>query len=158
MSNITVKEEDKSNRFTDFVNKIQEKISNLTTLEIKTIVGEYTIENSEDVVPLPNVQFMVMHSKIDLIGGDITTNMSRSMMSQEYAWVREFHAEKERKAHQIVQDNLKAIMSLYELYNQTKTVKIEEKDTIPIAEAVTTETVSTPVTPTTTEDLGSFGT
>ncbi len=157
MSNITVKEEDKSNRFTDFVNKIQEKISNLTTLEIKTIVGEYTVENSEDVVPLPNVQFMVMHSKIDLIGGDITTNISRSMMSQEYAWVREFHAEKERKAHQIVQDNLKAIMSLYELYNQTKTVKIEEKgtSTTPLIEAGTTETVSTPAA---SEDLGSFGT
>lgn len=152
MSNITVKEEEKSSRFSDFVNNIQEKISSLTTLEIKTIIGEYTIENSEDVLPLPNVQFMVMHSKIDLIGGDVTTNMSRSMMSQEYAWVREFHAEKERKAHQIVQDNLKAIMSLYDLYNQTKSVKVEDNAATPVM--IEANTSTTPAT----ENLGSFGT
>lgn len=114
-------------RFTDFVNNIQEKISQLTTLEIKTIVGDFVIDEKDNVLPKTDSQYRLMHSKIDLIGGDMTTHISKGIMHDEFSWVRDFHSEKEKRAHEIVQGNLKAVISLYELYQKTKGVKVENQ-------------------------------
>jgi len=112
-------------KFVDFVNNIQEKISQLTTLEIKTIVGDYLIDNKDEVLPAPNAHFLVLHTKIDLIGGDVISHVSRGVMQNEFSWMRELHAEKERKAHEIIENNLKAIKSLFELFSTTKGLKVE---------------------------------
>ena len=107
-------------KFTSFIDNIQEKISELTTLEIKTIVGDFNVDSESEVTPVEDAQFRLMHTKIDLIGGDITTHISRSIMNDEFAWVRDFHATKEEKAHELVQANIQAVISLFGLFNQAK--------------------------------------
>ncbi len=105
-----------SNRFQDFIKNIGEKISNLTTLEIKTIIGDYVVDANDRVAPRADAEFKVIFSKIDLIDGDMTTHLSTEMLNDRYEWLREFHARKEARGHEIINDNINAVKSLIELY------------------------------------------
>ncbi len=116
-------------KFTNFIDNIQEKISELTTLEIKTIVGDFNVDSESEVTPAQDAQFRLMHTKIDLIGGDITTHISRSIMNDEFTWVRDFHASKEQKAHELVQANIQAVVSLFSLFNKAKDMQGGENQT-----------------------------
>ncbi len=121
-------------KFTNFIDNIQEKISELTTLEIKTIVGDFSVDSESEVVPAQDAQFRLMHTKIDLIGGDITTHISRSIMNDEFIWVRNFHAAKEEKAHELVQANIRAVVSLFGLFNQAKGMQSSNGETAAAAQ------------------------
>ncbi|TAF33634.1 MAG: hypothetical protein EAZ57_05240 [Cytophagales bacterium] len=104
------------NRFQDFIKNIGEKISNLTTLEIKTIVGDYVVDGKDQVAPRSDAEFKVIFSKIDLIDGDMTTHFSTEMLNDRYEWLRNFHASKEARGHEIIAENINAVKSLIELY------------------------------------------
>ena len=59
-----------------------------------------------------------MNSRINLIDGDITTHISKELVSDEYEWMRNFHAHKEEKGHEIIQGNIQAIASLIDLFRE----------------------------------------
>ncbi len=119
-------EEKKRNAFSDFINRIEEKISDLTTLNIRTIVGDFQYVDDETIEPKRDGEFRMIFSDMSLIDGDITTRISNDMMQDKYAWVRDFHARKEEKGHEIVQGNIRAIMQLFELFRSSKSVKLNE--------------------------------
>lgn len=112
--------------FADFIAKIEDRISRLTTLDIKTVVGDFKYGLNEEVEPRGDGEFKVMTSKINLIGGDIATNISNELMDDKFKWLLEFHARKEEKGHEIVQGNIQAILSLYKLYRETRDLNYDE--------------------------------
>jgi len=112
--------------FADFIAKIEDRISRLTTLDIKTVVGDFKYGMNEEVEPRADGEFKVMTSKINLIGGDISTNISNDLMDDKFKWLLEFHARKEEKGHEIVQGNIQAILSLYKLYKETRDLNYDE--------------------------------
>jgi hypothetical protein len=117
-----------NNRFLSFVKNIETSLSRLTTLEIKTIVGDYLVDEQEQISLKKGGDFQIMQTRINLLMGDIVTNISHDLVTDRYAWLRDFHARKEEKGHEIVDNNVKAIMSLYELYRKTKSVNLFEEN------------------------------
>ena len=117
-----------STAFSSFVKNIETRISKLTTLEIKTIIGDYELNENEVISHKKDGDFKIMQSRIDLIEGDITTNISEELVTDKFAWLREFHARKEEKGHEIIDGNIKAIVSLFDLYRKTRNFKFNEED------------------------------
>ncbi len=114
-------------RFMRFVNNIEQTLSDLTTLEIKTIIGEYRVDTEANVTPVDREgDFKVIKSELNLLQGDITTYISSELVGDKYIWIRDFHARKEEKGHQIVRDNIGAIKALFELFRETKRLEVNE--------------------------------
>ncbi|OHX66285.1 hypothetical protein [Flammeovirga pacifica] len=118
-------EEEQKGFFSRFVNNIEDYINNLVTLDVKTVVGDFRVEGEKnEVIKKENSEFKVMSSEIHLLKGDITSKVSEELIQDKYAWVRDFHAQKEAHGHKIINDNIKAIYSLFELYQKTKGVDV----------------------------------
>jgi len=115
-----------SSKFSRFVSNIETRISKLATLEIKTIIGDFEVSEDAQIKVNTNIPNHIISSKINLIDGDMTTYISEELVKEKYGWIRDFHAQKELKGHEIVNGNIKAIISLFDLYRQTKRVKIDE--------------------------------
>ncbi len=138
--------------FRDFLKNIEKTIIKLTTLEIKTVVGDYTVAPDDSVQPIAGGDFKVMYSKINLLDGDITTQLSHPLTAPEYDWLRDFHARKEEHGHEIINNNIKALISLIELYKSAKNTAAkdtpmpvtltESNQTMLTTSAVATETVT----------------
>lgn len=120
MANDNTGEEKKSNRFSDFLGNIEEKIANLTTLEIKTVVGDFDVDEEANIAPRAGSDFKLLNSRIDLIDGDMTTFLSNELVYEKYQWLRDFHASKEERGHQMITDNIRALFSLMDLYKSMK--------------------------------------
>lgn len=115
--------------FSNFVNNIEEYINNLVTLDIKTVVGDFHVVGEKDeIIKKEGTDFKVMNSKIHLLKGDVTSYVSNDLIQDRYAWVRDFHAQKEQHGHAIINDNIRAIYSLFELYAKTKGVDVPAAD------------------------------
>lgn len=112
--------------FVEFIRNAETRISKLTHLEIKTIVGDYKLGDKDSITPRAEGDFFMIYSKFNLLEGDVTSYISNELVQDRYAWVREFHARKEEKGHEIIQGNIRAIISLFELYNMTKRMNVNE--------------------------------
>lgn len=104
--------------FQDFIKYVEERVVDLTNLEIKTIVGDFDVDVNEKVSLKRDHDYKLMNSRINLIDGDITTHISKELVSDEYEWMRNFHAHKEEKGHEIIQGNIQAIASLIDLFRE----------------------------------------
>lgn len=93
---------------------ILKSLGDMVSLEIKTLVGETTI-NPKDNTPNYPTRPKAMYTKIHLLDGDITTIYDPEFITGEYTSLREFHQEREKQGQQIIQDNLKAIHGLIKL-------------------------------------------
>ncbi|MCS7004424.1 MAG: hypothetical protein NZM38_03760 [Cytophagales bacterium] len=117
-----------STMFATFIRNIEQKISELTVLDIKTVVGDFNYTPDGKVEILKTGDFKLIQSRFNLIGGDVTTFISNELITDKYAWLRDFHARKEERGHEIVQGNIRAIIALYDLYRQTKGLKFNEEN------------------------------
>jgi hypothetical protein len=108
-----------ANKLETFIKYVQERIVDLTNLEIKTIVGEFDVDANSNITPKQGEDFKVIDSRINLIDGDITTHISNDLVYDKYEWLRNFHAHKEERGHEIITSNIQAIMSLVELFKKT---------------------------------------
>jgi hypothetical protein len=106
------------NKFQDFIKYVEERVVDLTNLEIKTIVGDFDVDVNEKVSLRRDNEYKLMNSRINLLDGDITTHISKELVSDEYEWMRNFHAHKEEKGHEIIQGNIQAIASLIDLFRE----------------------------------------
>ncbi len=98
-------------------------INGLTHLEIKTIVGDYTIDEAAKTVEPANNQDMI-YSNINLIGGDITTAMGTKFLDDAaYATLREYHESREKEGHAIVERNIEVLKELISLITAVNTEK-----------------------------------
>jgi hypothetical protein len=122
-----------TSKFSDFLKSIQDSISRMTVLEIRTIVGDYTIDQKQNIQATGSEQ-KIIESRIGLLTGDITVKVSQELADdQRYIWLREFHAAKERQGHAIIQNNINTLLSLIGLYKQTQR---EQVSTGPIVNPV----------------------
>lgn len=96
--------------------KITKALTDLVTLEIKTMVGEMTFNQS--AVPNFPAKPKAMYSKIDLLQGDITTVYDPEFITGEFTSLREFHQEREKQGQEIIQGNIKALQSLVKLIKE----------------------------------------
>ncbi|WP_375558587.1 hypothetical protein ACE193_12570 [Bernardetia sp. OM2101] len=119
-TNTSVNKIEKTNvdKLQDFIKYVEERVVDLTNLEIKTIVGDFDVDVNEKVSLRRDNDYKLMNSRINLIDGDITTHISKELVSDEYEWMRNFHAHKEEKGHEIIQGNIQAIASLIDLFRE----------------------------------------
>lgn len=120
---------EKNNRrslFANFVNNVEEKLSDLVTLEIKTIVGDYRVTQDEQIYIRQEGDFKIIKSTIGLLDGEITTLMSNDLIDERFDWLRDFHAQREEKGHEIIARNIEAIRSLFQLFRETKKLNAEK--------------------------------
>lgn len=108
--------------------QIKAALSNLVTLEIRTIVGEtkhVTNPNNEHgpkTIVAVDGKSDTIETQINLIQGDITTAMSDKFLTDPiYAPIRKFQEERERQGHKVVLDNIEALKGLLNLNDKVKT-------------------------------------
>ncbi|WP_448520095.1 hypothetical protein [Rhodoflexus sp.] len=100
-----------------FMERVKNSLSRMTTLEIKTIVGDFKLDSKENVQHAGG-DCLIMESRINMLMGDITVRMSQELIASRYDWVREFHKEKEAHGYQVIQNNIATILSLVNMYQQ----------------------------------------
>ncbi len=137
--------------FKDFLKNIEQTIVKLTVLQVRTVIGEYTIAPDNSLQPIAGADLKIFESKINLLDGDIESNISSQLIAPEYDWVRDFHARKEEKGHEIINNNIKAIMSLMELYKSAKSTAA--KDTTLNSYTPTEQPMTDVVEPTTEQPI-----
>lgn len=88
-------------------------LSNLTRLEVNTLVGNYTFNKKGDT----NTTIKNDHSgermcsQINLLTGDITTAMTEKFVT-EYKELREYHMIRENQGHEIVRRNIEVLRQI----------------------------------------------
>ncbi len=51
-----------------------------------------------------------------MLEGDITTLLSEDFLEAPYNQIRDFHAEREKRGQEIIEDNIKALKKLISLF------------------------------------------
>ncbi len=90
----------------NILDRIFDSINGLTTLSIVTKVGDAE-----------------MKSEINLLDGDITTEIDREFVDGKLAGLREFHATREQQGHEIIENNINALKELAGLFLSIKDMK-----------------------------------
>jgi hypothetical protein len=88
-------------------------LSNLTRLEVNTIVGNYTFNKKGDSnTTIKNDSAGErMCSQINLVTGDITTAMTEKFVV-DYKELREYHTIREDQGHEIVKKNIEVLRQI----------------------------------------------
>jgi hypothetical protein len=103
----------------DVLAKLERSLENMVTLEIVTAVG--TVQPStRDQQGARNELSMdpaakLLRTRVDLLQGDITTEMDPAFVTGDYREFRAFHAEREKQALEIVKSNIEAVRALLSL-------------------------------------------
>jgi len=93
-----------------FIATLSTALSNLTTLEIVTTVVPVDV-SSDEVTPGGKA----MRTRIDLLDGDIRTEIDPVFLTEEYRLIRDLHTAREQSGNTIVQDNIKTLEELLRL-------------------------------------------
>jgi len=94
---------------------IKDKIDNLKTLEIRTSVGNFKWNEEKKKIDYKEDEVKVIMTQIDLLEGDIKTTFSEDFLKEPYDKILDFHAEKEKRGQEIMENNLKAVRQLFDL-------------------------------------------
>jgi hypothetical protein len=103
----------------DFVNKIERAIGEIVTLKIITYVGKVDLGEDRSAAE----GGVAMRTLIDLVQGDIRTEMDPAFVDGKYAALRDFHAKREEQAGAIIRSNLDALERLIKLLVDAKNAK-----------------------------------
>lgn len=99
-----------------FLNMAIQKLSELTSLEVNTLVGDYAfdkdVEGRNTIIMNDSTEDR-MCSQINLLTGDITTAMTKKFVV-EYKELREYHLMRESQGHDIVKKNLEVLTKIVE--------------------------------------------
>ena len=103
----------------NLLEKIKEKIDNLVTLEIVTVVGDVAPalaegKKSEKPVIGYSKNPKVILTRVNLIQGDITTVFHEEFVTGKYQDLRNFHAAREKEGYEMVKANIAALEKLWE--------------------------------------------
>jgi Asp-tRNA(Asn)/Glu-tRNA(Gln) amidotransferase B subunit len=99
---------------TTFLNNAIAQLSNLTRLEVNTLVGTYEFNQTGTVnTTIKNDSTdQRMCSQINLLTGDISTAMTDKFVS-EYKELREYHMIRENQGHEIVKRNIEVLIGIF---------------------------------------------
>ena len=91
------------------IRDIIDKADKIKTLEIKTIIGEFSL-NSDGKINFDsdNSKTKAIITQIDLLEGDITTALHEKFLEAPYNKIREFHADREKDGRDIIEKNIKS--------------------------------------------------
>ncbi|MFY0598622.1 MAG: hypothetical protein JXR03_03050 [Cyclobacteriaceae bacterium] len=95
----------------EILTKLNDGIKDLTVLNIQTVMGQLEIKEDGKVGLQAGTDIDGMTSKIDLIDGDITTNISPTFY-QTYPELVQFHQSREAKGSDIIEANMDALKSI----------------------------------------------
>jgi len=89
-------------------------LSNLTRLEVNTLVGNYSFNKTNEILTTIKTDSTTerMCSQINLLTGDITTAMTDKFVS-EYKDLREYHLIRESQGHEIIRNNIKTLQEIF---------------------------------------------
>jgi hypothetical protein len=90
-----------------FLDRAIAGLSNLTRLEVNTLVGDYSFNktgNTNTSIEVVSTKER-MCSQINMISGDITTAMTEKFVT-EYKELRDYHVMRENQGHDIVMKNI----------------------------------------------------
>lgn len=99
-----------------FLVNLEGKLSELTTLEIRTVVGSFSSEGG-----LPQGKLKIdgaghfLNTSIDLLQGDITSEIDEWFLAPERKAVLELHHEREKQGSDIIRANVQAVKELWKL-------------------------------------------
>lgn len=112
-----------------FLKKAIASLSNLTRIEVNTLVGNYkfkTVASDVDhpsgddtadggviTTVIPDSTNERMCSQINLLTGDITTAMTEKFVV-EYKELRDYHMTRENQGHEIVKKNIEVLIKIVE--------------------------------------------
>ncbi len=119
---------DEKNKFKKFVNNAIGHLSNLTRLEVNTLVGNFTFNKKGNVLTSVKQDSTEerMTSQINLLTGDITTAMTGKFVD-EYKDLREYHLVREAQGHKIIEQNINTLRGIVEALTEL-TAKKDELD------------------------------
>jgi hypothetical protein len=100
----------------DLVDKLEGALEELITLEIVTAVGavQPTTRDADGRKKALAIDpgAKILRTRINLLQGNITAEMDPALAADEGKAVREFHAEREKQAVEMVRANVEALKSL----------------------------------------------
>lgn len=98
-----------------FLEKAIAGLSNLTRLEVNTLVGSYTFDKTGSMNTSIDVLSTKdrMCSQINLLTGDITTAMTEKFVT-DYKELRDYHIVRENQGHDIVIKNIEVLGKILE--------------------------------------------
>jgi hypothetical protein len=95
---------------TDILDKVNNKVKDLTVLEIKTLMGDMELVNG-NIEFKPNQDIQGITSHIDLVDGDITTRITENFYNK-YPELVQWHQSREAKGNEIIESNIRTVGSL----------------------------------------------
>ncbi|MBM3242567.1 hypothetical protein FJZ31_40420 [Candidatus Poribacteria bacterium] len=98
-----------------FIDDIIQSFNQLKTLEIRTVIGDFDWNEEQRKITYNKEDAQVIITQIDLLDGDITTAFSDVFLQEPYDRIREFHAEREKRGQEIIENNFKVLREFVEL-------------------------------------------
>lgn len=95
----------------DILQKIENGLQDLTQLKIQTVMGKLEIDDNKQIDFSPGQEIEGIISKIDLIDGDITTQITEKFY-QKYPELVQFHQSREAKGNEIIEGNVLALSAI----------------------------------------------
>lgn len=103
------------------IEDIIKNLEKLKTLEIRTVVGKFECgDANEGKITYIKGEAKVIITRIDMLDGDITTAFNDEFLKPPYDKIREYHAEKEKQSHEIIEGNIRALRELINLINEVR--------------------------------------
>jgi len=128
---ITV-QKNETNDKVSFLDKAIAGLSNLTRLEVNTLVGDYSFNKTGDtnttIDPASTKERMC--SQINMISGDITTAMTEKFVT-EYKELRDYHLIRENQGHDIVKKNIEVLEKILGAIKDFSKEKTQPQPTLP---------------------------
>lgn len=95
----------------EVIKDIAENIGDLYTLKIQTVMGNMETDGNGEIRFKPNQEVKGMTSSINLLDGDIRTEMSEEFY-QKYPELVQFHQSREAKGSQIIENNILTLKTI----------------------------------------------
>jgi hypothetical protein len=104
----------------DILSTLEDALKDLVTLEIVTAVGAVQPTPSPKpgesrAAPALDPGAKVMRTRIDLVRSGVTTEIDPAFVSGEYQSLRQFHADREKLASDMVKGHVETIKSIIQL-------------------------------------------
>jgi len=99
---------------TDFWQTLSNTIHRAINLRVTTMIGDVVVKGPLDhlEVDAPTTPSSCLVTDINLVGGDITRVISEKLLGAEYADLRSAHQDSVRQAQDIVERNVKILISI----------------------------------------------
>ncbi|TAJ12072.1 hypothetical protein DMA11_14400 [Marinilabiliaceae bacterium JC017] len=97
----------------DIFAKIEKATTDLTTLKIQTVMGDLELQNDGHIGFKKGQTIQGVISNIDLIDGDIKTQITEEFY-KNYPELVQFHQAREVKGHEIIANNIDTLKTIIE--------------------------------------------